>query len=137
MNHSESREVINRTLESTASSRSVSVSKESMNWVVDTAGGFPAFIHTLCYEAFENDTDLVLDKKDFDKAAVEVVTRIKRAELGELLRRAGAGRLKDILIAMSDYDSPVVPLSFIAQKLGLKSRSIQRTNEHTEGTKHH
>ena len=87
-----------------------------MNWVVNTAGGFPAFIHTLCYEAFESDTDLVLDKEDFDKAAVEVVTRIKRAELGELLRRAGAGRLKDILIAMSDYDSPVVPLSFYRAK---------------------
>ena len=124
MNHSESRDVINRTLESTASSRSVRVSAESMNWVVDTAGGFPAFIHTLCYEAFENDTDLVLDKKDFDKAAVEVVTRIKRAELGELLRRAGAGRLKDILIAMSDYDSPVVPVSFIGQKLALKSNQF-------------
>ena len=124
MNHSESRDVITRTLESTASSRSVRVSDESMNWVVDTAGGFPAFIHTLCYEAFENDTDLVLDKKDFDKAAVEVVTRIKRAELGELLRRAGAGRLKDILIAMSDYDSPVVPVSFIAQKLELRSNQF-------------
>lgn len=124
MNHGESRDVINTTLASTASSRGVRVSDESMNWVVDTAGGFPAFIHALCYEAFENDTDLVLDKKDFDKAAVEVVTRIKRAELGELLRQAGAGRLKDILIAMSKYDSPVVPVSFIGQKLGLRSNQF-------------
>lgn len=124
MSHGESRDVIERTLQSSPSSRDIRVSDESIQWVVETAGGFPAIIHTLCYEAFDKDTDQLLDKKDFDKAAVEVVTRIKRAELGELLRRAGAGRLRDILIAMSDYDSPAVPVSYIGQKLELESNQF-------------
>ena len=124
MSQSESRDVIERTLQSSPSSRGIRVSDESVQWVVEMASGFPAIIHTLCYEAFENDTDLVLDKSDFDKAAVEVVTRIKRAELGALLRKAGAGRLQQILIAMADYDSPVVPLSFIGQQLNLESNQF-------------
>ena len=124
MSHVESRDVIERTLGSLPSSRNIRVADESMQWVVEMASGFPAIIHTLCYEAFEHDTDLVLDKRDFDKAAVEVVTRIKRAELGALLRRAGAGRLQEILIAMADYDTPVVPVSFIAQKLELESNQF-------------
>lgn len=124
MSHGESRDVIERTLRSSPSSRRIRVPDESMQWVVETASGFPAIIHTLCYEAFENDTDLVLDKRDFDKAAVEVVTRIKRAELGALLRQAGAGRLRDILIAMAEYDSPVVPVSFIGKKLELESNQF-------------
>ena len=120
MNHSESRDVITRTLASSPSSRRTRVTEESMNWVIETARGFPEIIHRLCYEAFENDTDMVLDRVDFDRAAVEVATRVKRAELGELMRRAGAGRLNDILIAMAEFDSPVVPVSFVGQKLGLK-----------------
>lgn len=124
MSHSESRDVIERTLRSSPSSRNVRVADDSMQWVVETASGFPAIIHTICYEAFENDTDSVLDKNDFDRAAVEVVTRIKRAELGALLRQAGAGRLRDILIAMADYDNPVVPVSFIGQKLELESNQF-------------
>ena len=126
MSKGESRDVINRTLNSATGSRSVLISDESMNWVVDTAGGFPAFIHTLCYEAFENDTDYVLDKEDFDKAALEVVTRIKRAELGELLRRAGSGRARDILVAMAGCDSAVVPVSFVAQQLELQSNEFSK-----------
>ena len=121
MSHGESRDVIERTLQSLPSSRNTRVSDESIEWVVETAGGFPAIIHMLCFEAYANDTDRVLDEDDFAKAAVEVVTRIKRAELGALLRRAGAGRLREILIAMSSYDMPVVPLSYISQKLELKS----------------
>lgn len=124
MSHSESRDVIERTLQSSPSSRGIRLSDESIQWVVEMASGFPAIIHTLCYEAYENDTDQVLDKTDFDKAAVEVVTRIKRAELGGLLRRAGDGRLQEILIAMADYDSPVVPLSFIGQQLNLESNQF-------------
>ena len=124
MSHSESRDVIDRTLQSSPSSRGIHVPDESIQWVVEMASGFPAIIHTLCYEAFENDTDLVLDKRDFDRAAVEVVTRIKRAELGALLRRAGAGRYQEILIAMSEYDSSVVPVSFIGEKLDLKSNQF-------------
>ena len=124
MSHSESRDVIERTLQSSPGSRSIRVSDESVQWVVEMASGFPEIIHRLCYEAFENDTDLVLDKRDFDKAAVEVVTRIKRAELGALLRRAGAGRLQKILIAMAEYDSPVVPVSFIGQQLKLESNQF-------------
>ena len=126
MSHGESRDVIKRTLQSSSSSRGIRVSEESMNWVVETAGGFPAIIHTLCYEAYENDTDSVLDKKDFDKAADEVVSRIKRAELGELLRRAGAGNYRRILVAMAEYDSPVVPVSFIGGKLEKKSNEFSR-----------
>ena len=126
MSHSESRDVIERTLQSSPSSRNIRVSDESMNWVVDTAGGFPEIIHRLCYEAFENDTDNILDQQDFDKATDEVISRIKRAELGELLRRAGAGNYRRILVAMAEYDSPVVPVSFIGGKLEKKSNEFSR-----------
>ena len=118
MDYGESRDVIERTLRSSPSSRSVSVSEESMNWVVDTAGGFPAIIHTLCYEAFETDTDNLLDQQDFDKAADEVVSRIKRAELGEVLRQAGAGDSRRILVAMAEYEHSIVPLKVIASAIG-------------------
>lgn len=124
MSHSESRDVIERTLHSSPSSRKTRVSDESIKWVVETASGFPAIIHTLCYEAFENDTDLLLDKKDFDKAAVEVVTRIKRAELGELLRTAGAGDYRKILVAMAEYEDALVPRAYIGERIGRPSNQL-------------
>ena len=99
-------------------------SDESLDWVVDTASGFPSFIHTLCFEAFEYDSDSYLDKDDFDKAADEVVSRIKRAELGQLLRAAGAGDYRRILIAMAQYESTLVPLAYIGSEIGRPSYKL-------------
>ena len=124
MNRSESREVVHRTLNSAPTSRPVRISDESLDWVVNTASGFPSFIHTLCFEAFEYDSDSYLDKDDFDKAADEVVSRIKRAELGQLLRAAGAGDYRRILIAMADYESTLVPLSHIGNEIGRPSNEL-------------
>lgn len=124
MNRSESREVIHRTLNSAPGSRPVRISDESLEWVVDTAGGFPSFIHTLCFEAFEYDTDSYLDNDDFNRAADEVVTRIKRAELGQLLRAAGAGDYRRILIAMAEYKSTLVPLAYIGNEIGRPSNEL-------------
>ena len=126
MSVAESHDVINRALQSSPSSRHYRVSDESMEWVVGIASGYPAIIHTLCFEAFESDTDKILDRDDFDTAADEMVSRIKRAELGQLLRTAGAGNYRRILIAMAEYESPVVPLSFIAQKLELRSNQFSK-----------
>ena len=117
MSHSESREVIERTLQSSASSRGIRVSDESIEWVVETASGFPAVIHTLCYEAYESDVDQLLDQDDFAKAADEVVSRIKRAELGQLLRTAGAGDYRRILVAMAEYEDANVPRAYIGEKI--------------------
>ena len=124
MNRSESREVVHRTLNSAPSSRRAGISEESLDWVVDTASGFPSFIHTLCFEAFEYDSDSYLDKDDFDKAADEVVSRIKRAELGQLLRAAGAGDYRRILIAMAEHESTLVPLSHIGNEIGRPSNEL-------------
>lgn len=124
MSHSESRDVIERTLESSPSSRGIRVSDESIQWVVETASGFPAIIHTLCYEAFENDTDAVLDQDDFAKAADEVVSRIKRAELGQLLRTAGAGDYRRILVAMAEYEDALVPRAYIGERIGRPSNQL-------------
>ncbi|MDE2821061.1 MAG: AAA family ATPase [Chloroflexota bacterium] len=124
MSHSESRDVIERTLQSSSSSRNIRVSDESIRWVVETASGFPAIIHTLCYEAYENDTDQVLDQDDFAKAADEVVSRIKRAELGQLLRTAGAGDYRRILVAMAEYEDALVPRSYIGERIGRSSDQL-------------
>ena len=124
MSHSESRDVIERTLQSSSSSRGICVSEESMQWVVETASGFPAIIHTLCYEAYENDTDQVLDQDDFAKAADEVVSRIKRAELGQLLRTAGAGDYRRILVAMAEYEDALVPRAYIGKRIGRPSDQL-------------
>ena len=124
MSHSESRDVIDRTLQSSSSSRNIRVSDESIQWVVETASGFPAIIHTLCYEAYENDTDQVLDQDDFAKAADEVVSRIKRAELGQLLRTAGAGDYRRILVAMAEYEDALVPRSYIGESIGRPSDQL-------------
>lgn len=123
MNRSESREVVNRTL-SSVRSNPVQISRESLEWVVDTASGFPSFIHTLCFEAFEYDSDSFLDKNDFDKAVDEVVSRIKRAELGQLLRAAGSGDYRRILVAMAEYESNLVPLAYIGNEIGRPSNEL-------------
>ena len=124
MNINESREVVHRTLNTVPSSRPVKISDESLEWVVATASGFPSFIHTLCFEAFEYDSDNFLDNDDFDKAANEVVSRIKRAELGQLLRAAGAGDYRRILIAMAEYESTLVPLAYIGNEVGRPSNEL-------------
>ena len=124
LNLIESREVVYRTLNSAPGSRPVGISDESLEWVVDTASGYPSFIHTLCFEAFEYDSDSYLDKDDFDKAADEVVSRIKRAELGQLLRAAGAGDYRHILIAMAEYESTLVPLSYIGNEIDRPSNEL-------------
>lgn len=124
MNRSESRDVVHRTLNSVSSRRPVRISDDSLEWVVDISSGFPSFIHTLCFEAFEFDTDSFLDKDDFDKAADEVVSRIKRAELGQLLRAAGAGDYRRILIAMAEYESTLVPLAYIGNEIGRPSNEL-------------
>ena len=124
MSHSESRDVIERTLLSSSSGRDIRVSEESIEWVVETASGFPAIIHTLCYEAFESDTDQVLDQDDFAKAADEVVSRIKRAELGQLLRTAGAGDYRRILMAMAEYEDALVPRAYIGERIGRSSDQL-------------
>ena len=124
MSHSESRDVIERTLQSSSSNRSIRVSDESIQWVVETASGFPAIIHTLCYEAFENDIDQVLDQEDFAKAADEVVSRIKRAELGQLLQTAGAGDYRRILVAMAEYEDALVPRAYIGERIGRPSDQL-------------
>lgn len=123
MNRSESREVVNRTL-SSVRSNPVQISRESLEWVVNTASGFPSFIHTLCFEAFEYDSDSFLDKNDFDKAVDEVVSRIKRAELGQLLRAAGSGDYRRILVAMAEYESNLVPLAYIGNEIGRPSNEL-------------
>ncbi|MCY3979153.1 MAG: AAA family ATPase [Chloroflexi bacterium] len=124
MSHSESRDVIERTLHSSPSSRDISVSDDSIQWVVETASGFPAIIHTLCFEAYANDTDRVLGRDDFEKAADEVVSRIKRAELGQLLRTAGAGDYRRILVAMAEYEDAHVPRAYIGERIGKSSNQL-------------
>ena len=124
MSPEESHDVIKRALESSPASRDVRVPDESLKWVVEIASGYPSVIHRLCYEAFKYDTDQVLDRDDFDKAADEMVSRIKRVELGKLLRTAGAGDYRRILIAMAECKSANVPLSYIGQRIGKTSKQL-------------
>ena len=107
----EVKDVISRTLHGTGTI----MEEEVQNRIVQIAGGFPSPIHQLGYHAFKIDIDSNIGKDDFEVAIDEMISRIKREELSKLLRKAGSGDYRRIMIAMAKHDTIDVPLSDISK----------------------
>lgn len=107
----EVKDVISRTLHGTGTIMEEEVQDE----IVQIAGGFPSPIHQLGYHAFKIDTDSKIGEDDFEVAIDEMISRIKREELSKLLRKAGSGDYRRIMIAMAKHDSIDVPLADISK----------------------
>ncbi len=118
MRPEESREVITRALRSTEESKKVQVPEPVMEKIIDIASGFPALIHTICYEAYQHNSDGKINEQDLEYALNEVITRIKRNELDQLFRKAGSGNYRKIVIAMAAHEETNVPLADIASEIG-------------------
>lgn len=114
----ESREVITRTLGSMPETERISISESAIRKVLEIASGFPAPIHSLCFEAYNNDTDDFLDDDDMDYAVDQLVTRIRITDLRKVFSEVGSGDYRRIIVAMANHESIIVPLREIAEEIG-------------------
>ena len=119
----ESRDVISRALCST-DDNDITFSDSAIERIIEIASGFPAVIHLLCYYAYNLDADNLIDDNDLESALDEVVTRIKRDELGKMLRDAGAGDYRKIMMAMAKCDKTNVRLKYIGDQIGRPSNEL-------------
>ena len=114
----ESREVITRTLGSTPESERVSISESAILKVLEIASGFPAPIHSLCSEAYNHDCDGFIGDDDMNYAVDQLVSRIRITDLRKVFSEVGSGNYRQIIVAMANHDSAVVPLREIAKEIG-------------------
>lgn len=120
LNQNEARDIIDRALSGT----DVEMQEEVANKIVQIASGFPSPIHQLGYHAYKIDTDNVIDENDLELALDEMVGRIRREDLSKLLREAGSGDYRRIMIAMANHDQPNVPLNDIGIAIGRKTNEM-------------
>ncbi len=120
LDEAESKDVIDKALSTT----DVEVTSGAKDTIVRLSGGFPSPIHQLGYHAFDIDKDNLIDEDDLEKALDEVIGRIKREELSRLLREAGSGDYRRIMIAMANHDQVNVPLRDIGEAIGRKTNEL-------------
>jgi hypothetical protein len=111
MKENEAKDVIQRTLNGT----NTKIDDHAQSKILQIASGFPYPIHQLGYHAYKIDKDNIIGTDDLEFAIDEMISRIKREELSKLLRKAGSGDYRRIMIAMAKHDSIDVPLSDISK----------------------
>lgn len=80
--------------------------------------GLPEPIHLLGSEMLSVDKDGIIDDTDFDEAIKKIVTDVRKNKLSSLLQKAGGGKYQKIVEAIAAYEKKVVPLDFIAKRIG-------------------
>lgn len=89
------------------------------------SGGFPHPVHLIGSEAFEADTDDVIDQRDLEVAIESVVTERWKDQFDADYLAAGSGNNRDIIKAMANFDGGEdVPSAFICEALGVKQPQI-------------
>ena len=80
--------------------------------------GLPEPIHLIGSEMLSVDSDGILKDDDFDAAIKKIVTDVRKNKLASLLRKAGGGKYQKIVEALAAFDKKIVPLEFIATRIG-------------------
>ena len=109
----ESMDIVAKALEPTA----VTINGATNRLIAELSGGFPQPVHLIGSEAYEADTDWVIDNADLNKGIQSVVGVKAREEFDAQLLIAGSGRNRQIVKSMANYSGSNVPIAHVCEEL--------------------
>ncbi len=116
----ESMDILERALRPTG----VGIADEASSIIAYLANGFPHPVQLLGSEAYDADSDFVIDEDDVNKAVDAIVTEKWKEEFDANFVAAGSGKNREIIRAMAAFKGTDVPVAYVCDQLGVTQPEI-------------
>ena len=116
--------IVDRALASTG----VLIEEDANVTIANLSGGFPHPVHLIGSEAYDVDTDGIIDATDVARALTLIIAERSRQELDSSLIVAGSGKNRLIIKSLANYliqhNSRDVPIAHVCEELGVTQSDI-------------
>jgi AAA ATPase domain len=117
MTQEESVAILNRCL----ASSDKKIDNSSLATIAKWAGGFPYFLHQLGYDAFDVDSDGVIDVDDVASGLIKSLTHFERMSFGQMYKSVEGKQKQKIVDALAEtFDKPKTAME-LQKKLSIKN----------------
>jgi hypothetical protein len=89
--------------------------------LIKVSGGYPFFLHQISYDAFEVDTDNVINLSDAAAGVLKSLTQFERMFFGKLYKSVEGKQKQKIVDELAEYFDNPQPASALEKKLKIKN----------------